>query len=226
LPGQEWELEIRKAVRNSDAVIVCLSRSSITQRGYVQKEIKYALDIADEQPEGNIFLIPVKLEECEVPSRLRDWHWVNLFEDSGYRRLTLSLNNCGRSQLIKKHTKSAHEQIESPEHSPGTAKQESSGQPAYEEPSKRKIEEYDAETQEIAFTLEIFEYPEEKEFVGQLSGHKPALLQEVKRGEPYPVLRLIPDEKITADNKDQLIEYCKTRMEELGGRIAYFTKLQ
>src|SRR2546429_696738 len=52
LPGQDWDLEIRKAVRAADAVIVCASRSSITKRGYVQKEIKYILDIADEQPEG------------------------------------------------------------------------------------------------------------------------------------------------------------------------------
>ena len=39
LPGQDWDLEIRKAVRESDVVVVCLSNSSITKAGYVQKEI-------------------------------------------------------------------------------------------------------------------------------------------------------------------------------------------
>ena len=29
LPGQDWELEIRKAVRESDVVVVCLSRQFI-----------------------------------------------------------------------------------------------------------------------------------------------------------------------------------------------------
>src|ERR1044071_8447729 len=57
-PGQEWALEIFKAVRNADAVIVCLSQTSISRKGFVQKEIKYALDIAEEQPEGAIFIIP------------------------------------------------------------------------------------------------------------------------------------------------------------------------
>jgi hypothetical protein len=33
----------------------------------------------------------VKLEECEVPERLRRWHWVNLFEEKGYDNLLKSL---------------------------------------------------------------------------------------------------------------------------------------
>jgi formylglycine-generating enzyme required for sulfatase activity len=91
LPGQDWQLEIPKAVRESDAVIVCLSKGSINKAGYVQKEIKFALDVADEQPEGIIFLIPLKLEECDVPERLGRWQWVNLFSPNGYERLMRAL---------------------------------------------------------------------------------------------------------------------------------------
>jgi hypothetical protein len=79
LPGEEWEKEIPKAVRSSDSVIVCLSHNAINKSGYLQKEIGFALDVADEQPEGTIFLIPVKLEACDVPERLRRWQWVDLF---------------------------------------------------------------------------------------------------------------------------------------------------
>lgn len=93
LPGHDWQIEIPKAVRNSDVVIVCLSKGSVTKEGYVQKEIKQALDVADEKPEGTIFLIPLKLEECDVPSRLSRWQWVNLFDDNGYQRLMRSLNS-------------------------------------------------------------------------------------------------------------------------------------
>jgi uncharacterized protein (TIGR02646 family) len=91
MPGQDWDLEIRKAVRSSDTVVVCLSNGSITKEGYVQKEIRLALDIADEKPEGTIFLIPVRLEECEVPDRLRKWQWVNLFDEAGYGKLIRAL---------------------------------------------------------------------------------------------------------------------------------------
>ena len=67
LPGQDWRVEIPKAVQEADVVIVFLSKNSITKEGYVQKEIKIALDIAEEKPEGTIFLIPARLEECLVP---------------------------------------------------------------------------------------------------------------------------------------------------------------
>jgi len=93
LPGQDLDLEITAAVRSSGAVLVCLSRASVTKEGFVQKEIKYALDVADEKPEGTIFIIPVRLEECDVPERLKRWHWVNLFEERGYESLLKSLRS-------------------------------------------------------------------------------------------------------------------------------------
>jgi hypothetical protein len=92
LPGQDWDLEIREVVRQTDIVIVCLSNNSVTKKGYAQKEIKIALDVSDEQPEGAIFLIPAKLEDCQVPHRLSKWHWVNLFESNGYDKLRQSLH--------------------------------------------------------------------------------------------------------------------------------------
>lgn len=92
MPGQDWDLEIRKAVRNSDTVVVCLSNSSTTKAGYIQKEIRFALDIADEKPEGTIFIIPARLEVCNVPDRINRFQWVDLFEKIGYSKLKESLH--------------------------------------------------------------------------------------------------------------------------------------
>lgn len=91
LPGQDWQWEIQKAVREADAVIVCLSRGSVNKIGYIQKEITFALDIADEYPKGIVFLIPLKLEECDVPERLSKWQWSNYFEKGGYEKLLEAL---------------------------------------------------------------------------------------------------------------------------------------
>ena len=91
LGGQDWDLEIRKAVRNADVIIVSLSNASITKEGYIQKEIRLALDIAEEKPEGAIFIIPLRLEECNVPYRLAKWQWVDYFVEGSYDRLTKSL---------------------------------------------------------------------------------------------------------------------------------------
>lgn len=93
LPGQDWRVEIPKAVRESDVVIVCMSSVSARKEGFVQAEINFALDKALEKPEGTIYIIPAKLEECDVPDKLSRWQWVNLFDDveGGYEMLMLSL---------------------------------------------------------------------------------------------------------------------------------------
>jgi hypothetical protein len=92
LPGQDWHEEIRKAVRASNIVIVCLSKGSVAKAGFLNKELQYALDIAEQQPEGAIFVIPLRLEQCDVPERLAKWQWVNFFEDTGYEKLNRALN--------------------------------------------------------------------------------------------------------------------------------------
>jgi hypothetical protein len=101
LPGQDWQREIPNRVKDSDVVIVCLSCRSVIKTGYVQKEIRYALDVADTQPEGEIFLIPLRLEPCEVPQRLTRWHWVDLFEDHGYDKLLLQALETRSKSLAK-----------------------------------------------------------------------------------------------------------------------------
>ena len=107
LPGQAWELEIRRAVRNADIVVVCLSKR-FNQAGFRQKEVRLALDTALEQPEGEIFIIPVRLEECENLESLSKWQWVDLFEEAGYRRLMLAFHEKARRiganfELQKQH---------------------------------------------------------------------------------------------------------------------------
>ena len=92
LPGQNWQSEISLAIQSSDVVIICLSKNSINKKGYVQKEIKYALDLADEQPENTIFLIPIRLEECIVPDRLKHVQWLDYFKNDGDRKLIKSLS--------------------------------------------------------------------------------------------------------------------------------------
>jgi formylglycine-generating enzyme required for sulfatase activity len=95
LPGQEWDIEIEKAVEAADVVLVCLSCRSVDKEGYIQKEMRFVLNIAEEKPEGTIFVIPLKLENCEVPRRLRAWHWVDYFPKDNrawaYQRLLESL---------------------------------------------------------------------------------------------------------------------------------------
>ena len=96
LPGQDWDMEIEKAVEAADVVIVCLSNTSVSKEGYIQRELKYALDIALEKPEGTIFIVPLRLDDCELPRRLRSWHYVDYFpaqrRERAYQLLLKSLD--------------------------------------------------------------------------------------------------------------------------------------
>jgi hypothetical protein len=89
-PGQRWKPEIKKNIRHSKYFVALLSSNSVSKTGYVQKELHEALEILDEHPESEIYIIPVRVEDCE-PSHLKlnDINWVDLFPsyEEGLERL-------------------------------------------------------------------------------------------------------------------------------------------
>ncbi len=101
IPGQNWDVEIPKAIGNSDVILICLSMNSVDKEGYINKEIMYALDKSLELPDGDIFIIPVRLEECRVPSRLSRWQWVDVFQDDGFDKLIRALKIRAQSLELK-----------------------------------------------------------------------------------------------------------------------------
>jgi hypothetical protein len=54
LPGQDWDYEISRAIRSSQFVLACLSQQSIHKSGYLQKELRKALDVAAEPGRGRL----------------------------------------------------------------------------------------------------------------------------------------------------------------------------
>ena len=91
LPGQNWQMEIHKAIQSSHVVVACLSGVSTKKEGFVHKEIAQALDIAEEKPENTIYIIPLRLDECEIPRRLSRWHYVDMFSENGFDKLMRAL---------------------------------------------------------------------------------------------------------------------------------------
>ncbi len=90
LPGQMWEGSVTEAVHNSHAVIVFLSSIAIRTEGFFHKELKLALDAAAEKPDGTIFIIPIRLDDCEVPVRLRPYQYVDYFGDKAHKNQVYS----------------------------------------------------------------------------------------------------------------------------------------
>jgi hypothetical protein len=72
---------------------VPIKRIFVPRAGYVQREIRDVLDVADARPEGSIFVVPARLEPCQLPERLTKWQCVDLYRNDGYRRFRVALRN-------------------------------------------------------------------------------------------------------------------------------------
>jgi formylglycine-generating enzyme required for sulfatase activity len=98
LPGQDWDYEIKQALKTSDFILIFLSRTSVAKRGYFQREMKLVLDAWQELPEGAIHTIPIRLDDCDVPESFQRYHWTNLFEPNGFEHIVRAI----RAELAKR----------------------------------------------------------------------------------------------------------------------------
>jgi hypothetical protein len=90
LPGQNWPRAIESAIDTSEFFVACFSAHSVRKKGGFQAEIRYALDCARQVPLDEIFIVPVRLDDCAVPRSIqREYQYVDLFPDwpRGLRRL-------------------------------------------------------------------------------------------------------------------------------------------
>ena len=102
LPGQDWRLVIEKAVEQADVVIICLSSQLVNKEGFIQREIRYAYEVALEKPEATIFLIPLRLDDCDLPRGLRSFQRVDYFgtgKNTAYSNLLDALKLRYRQKL-------------------------------------------------------------------------------------------------------------------------------
>jgi len=102
--GENWQFKIRQAVKESDYFLALISEKSVSKKGYVQKELKLAMDILDEVPPDDIFVLPIRLDES-IPrhERLIERQWGDLFPsyDDGLKEILQTLPVQGKSDQTK-----------------------------------------------------------------------------------------------------------------------------
>jgi hypothetical protein len=96
LGGEKWDTVIRRAIRDSQLFLLCLSRNSIQRRGVLQREVKIALDVLEDKLETDVFLIPTWIEtgpvpQDDIPENLAEYEWVNLSDPPGWEKLIRSI---------------------------------------------------------------------------------------------------------------------------------------
>lgn len=56
LPGQNWRISISEAIRRARGFVALLSSRSVEKRGFVQAEIRKALDVLSEIPPRDTYI--------------------------------------------------------------------------------------------------------------------------------------------------------------------------
>jgi CheY-like chemotaxis protein len=99
--GQDWKVAIQEAISKADFVVLLLSNTAVAKRGYFQKEVKITLDVLQTIPFGHIYLLPVRLEACQIPAQLSAIQCGELFPDwdHGLEKLLKAIEIQSRIQL-------------------------------------------------------------------------------------------------------------------------------
>jgi TIR domain len=90
MPGQNWPRAIETAIQTSDFFVACFSRRATSKRGSFHSELRYALFCAAKVPLDEIFLIPIRLDDCLLPDHIsKQTQYLDLFPDwgAGVKRL-------------------------------------------------------------------------------------------------------------------------------------------
>jgi TIR domain len=105
MPGQNWPRAIETAIQTSDFFVACFSRWATSKRGSFHSELRYALFCAAKVPLDEIFLIPLRLDDCLVPNRIsKQIQYLDLFPDweAGVGRLIAVIRRQDESRKRKR----------------------------------------------------------------------------------------------------------------------------
>lgn len=79
LSGANRDIEIKKAIRNCRYFLSLMSSDAVRTKGHFHKELNIALKEQENFPIDEIFIIPVRLDNCRIDPRLESIHPVDLF---------------------------------------------------------------------------------------------------------------------------------------------------
>jgi hypothetical protein len=96
LPGQKWDTEIKKTVKKCKFFLPMFSSRSVEKRGYIQREFRLGIDTLEEMPEDRVFIIPIRIDDCQIPfDKLSKIQYQDMFPDwnRGFQRIIKVIEN-------------------------------------------------------------------------------------------------------------------------------------
>lgn len=232
LPGQDWSLEIEKALRASDAILLCFSSLSVSKEGVIQREYKRAMKIQEEKPEGAIFIIPVRLDDCEMPFFIRDLQWVDY--PKNYDRIAMAINSKSGGKAMPQKTEKPKKAVPSkPRGSGGTTFNIQGGIHVNrdfiggDQVNYMHNEQITNITTPVQFVEELQKLKDEIEKIKSQSALDPAGRRrlDITQADIQDAMDEAQKEKPVAERINITLEGAKATMEKLGGSITSAVKL-
>jgi len=96
LPSQDWDVEIRKGVENTDVVIILHSERSIEKENYFYPGVTFVLDLLHGKPSRSVSVIALRLDDHMLIDQ-KIWRVVDYFpksrRESAYQGLLENLKH-------------------------------------------------------------------------------------------------------------------------------------
>lgn len=113
IPGQDWRSETKLAVSEARSFIALISQHSVNKRGFVQAEVRFALNVLTDAPAAHpVLLIPVCLDGTRPSDEeLRNLDWVDLYPgyERGVTKILSALTDQPKSEVPRQFAEDARD---------------------------------------------------------------------------------------------------------------------
>ncbi|MEH1863955.1 MAG: toll/interleukin-1 receptor domain-containing protein [Nostoc sp.] len=84
IPGMDWREEIERNLEKCKLVLILCSPHIVGKEGFIQKEIRLALERSEMMPEGRIFIIPIRFDGADVPRKIARYQWFDVKNETDF----------------------------------------------------------------------------------------------------------------------------------------------
>lgn len=91
-PGEEFDYAIAAALKKADFFLSILSPRSVNKRGYLRKEMKLAAESALRLLPGDLYFLPLVVEDCEGPPELARFQRLETSDPRWTERLLAAID--------------------------------------------------------------------------------------------------------------------------------------
>lgn len=96
--GEDWDRARKLAQGEADVILVLCAAETTIKDGVYQREINEALRAVDDKRVGTIYLLPIRVENVNLPPEIRRFQYLDKFEPGWRRKLAVALQRAIRER--------------------------------------------------------------------------------------------------------------------------------